>query len=91
MAGEGKYFDHNERLPQIQIKILNNTIDLDYPCYTCVDSTDGHGYGHDEPREIIRFKKGHGKDVKCEHCDDKRFVLTEAGGEAIMALVRRHI
>lgn len=73
--------DENE---EIIIKVLNNEVGLDYPCWKCTD------YGKPSypkgPRQIYSINEGH---EKCSRCDNKRFVLTDAG-EAIMALVQRH-
>jgi len=78
-----------ERMPQVQIEVLNNTIDLDHPCYQCVESSDGHNYYGTEPRETTGWKKGYENGEHCKMCNNTRFVLTEEG-QAIMDLVKRH-
>lgn len=72
---------------QIQINILNNTIDLDDVCYECSESWKDPYY--DEPLHVSDFKPGYENGEKCDTCNGKRFTLTKAG-EAIMALVKRH-
>ena len=83
-------YDSHDEKEQIQIEILNNKVDLDYPCWQCVESYDASGYcGPDGPQRISGFKEGHENGEPCEYCDGKRFQLTDEG-EAIMNLVRRH-
>lgn len=78
-----------KREPQIQIEILNNKIDLDYPCWNCVEHTSGHGYGYEEPQEICGYKKGYENGEHCARCNNTRFELSEEG-QAIIDLVKRH-
>lgn len=80
---------HVERMSQIQIEVLNNNIDLDHPCYTCVESSSGHNYYGSEPLETIGWKKGYENGEHCKRCNNTRFELTEEG-LAIMDLVKRH-
>jgi len=76
---------------QIQFKVLNNNIvELDYPCYNCVESYNLRSYyGPFEPRQVGKFKPGFENDEHCDECNNSRFLLTEEG-QAIMHLVRRH-
>ena len=80
-----KYVDH---MPQIQIEVLNNKVDLDHPCHNCVTYI-SNGY-HGGPNELSGWRKGYENGEHCKQCDNKRFYLTEEG-QAIMDLVKRHI
>ncbi len=76
-------YDPYDEKEQIQIKLLNNTIDLDQLC-GCVESS--RGYYRDEPDTVCKIKKGQ---EDCDYCEGRRFTLTSEG-QAIMNLIRRH-
>lgn len=63
-----------------KITILNNDIVLDASCWNC----DGTGKLHDATNPW-RLDNG-----DCERCKGKGFQLTDEG-EAIIALVKRHL
>ena len=71
---------------QIQLDILNNTIDLDQPCWVCTNSR--RGYGNDA-YEVYSLKDDYKNGEECDTCNNIRFVPTDEG-EAIMALIKRH-
>lgn len=75
---------------QVQINILNNTINLDEPCWQCGETRTFVGYGGaPEPDVVIGLVKGYDKGEHCSNCDNNRFTLTSAG-YSIVELMERH-
>lgn len=74
---------------QVVIDILNNQVALDSPCYHCTDVNTYRGYDDNSPLTHCG-PIDHAAEFKdCEWCDNKRFILTDAG-EGIMDLIKRH-
>lgn len=81
-------YDSYDEKESIQIKILNNAVSLDRPCWKCT-RTDAI-WASEGALRITELEEEFENGEHCSVCNNRRFTLTDAG-EAVMNLVKRHL